>query len=61
MALGVLVYTPAEFEELQRTRFFVRLAAREGRVIYEAAAEDAALARARAVLEAVQQRIDGGG
>lgn len=37
VALDVLVYTPAEFEELQRTSSFVRLAAREGRVIYEAA------------------------
>lgn len=36
VALDLLVYTPAEFEELSRSSSFVRRATREGRVVYEA-------------------------
>ena len=36
VSLDVLVYTPAEFEELLETTSFLQDAVREGRVIYEA-------------------------
>jgi len=36
VGLDVLVYTPAEFEEMLETSPFVQRAVREGRVLYEA-------------------------
>ena len=36
--VDLLVYTPAEFEELATTREFVRRLRREGKVVYESAA-----------------------